>query len=111
MKTHHKIIMILTAIALSSSALQADVSKGQKLYLKKLKSKCGMNGAKMAATHTQGEWEELKEEKQLGNELIKQCPKAKKVISAEKFEQKVIPHLYDFFYEYGSDSGNVPSCG
>ena len=25
-------------------------------------------------------------------------------------KEKFLPHLYDFFYEYASDSGNVPSC-
>ena len=28
----------------------------------------------------------------------------------EKFK-KYAPHLKDFLYEYGNDSGNVPSCG
>ncbi len=111
MKSNRLMIALITVIALSVSALQADVAKGQKLYLKKLKSKCGMNGAKMAATHTQDEWQELKENGTLGDDLIKQCPKAEKIIRTKKFEQSVIPDLYDFFYEYANDSGNVPSCG
>lgn len=28
----------------------------------------------------------------------------------KEIKDKFIPHYYDFFYEYASDSGNVPSC-
>ncbi len=96
-----------TALLLASFAtttVSADPAKGQKLYLKKLKKPCGINGAKMAAKHTQDEWEELKEGGKLEDEIKKICPNVKDV------KDKYLDDLFDFLYEYGSDSGNVPSC-
>jgi len=90
------------ALSLSSTVVFADVAKGQKLYSKKLKKACGMSGAKMAAKHSQDEWEEIGEEGKLNAEIKKQCGKESK--------DKYLPQLYDFFYEYANDSGNVPSC-
>ncbi len=91
-------------LALSTTAASADVTKGQKLYSKKLKKACGFTGAKMAAKHSQDEWETIQEDGKLADEIMKLCPKVKKV------KEKYIPHYYDFFKEYANDSGNVPSC-
>ena len=99
--------LVATALLVSSIATtsaMANPAKGQKIYLKKLKKACGMNGAKMAGKHTQEEWEELKESGGLEAELKKQCPNIKDI------KDKKLPDLFDFLYEYGSDSGNVPSC-
>ncbi|WP_200763699.1 cytochrome C [Nitrosophilus alvini] len=101
--------IILTAILMTgfvSTVAFADVAKGQKLYQKKLKKPCGMTGAKFAAMHTQDEWEEIKESGKFKEEIHKICPKVK----PESIKEKWIQHLYDFVYEYASDSGNVPSC-
>ncbi len=92
----------LTAALLAGGALYADAAKGQKLYQKKYKSACGVSGAKMAGSHTQDEWSEMKEEGTLLEYLNGKC--------GNKVQEKHLEHLYDFFYEYGSDSGNVPSC-
>ncbi len=94
------------AISLLSTSAMADPAKGQKIYLKKLKKACGFNGAKMSAMHTQDEWEEIKENGKLEDEIIKLCPKVKKGYLKKKW----LDDLYDFFYKYASDSGNVPSC-
>jgi hypothetical protein len=40
------------------------------------------------------------------DEMIKICPNVK----ADDVKEKWIQHIYDFSYEYASDSGNVPSC-
>jgi hypothetical protein len=99
--------IILTSVLLLSvgtTVASADVAKGQKLYLKKLKGACGMNGAKMAAKHSQMEWEAVKGD--LASEIKNICPKAKDSALKDKY----LPHYYDFFYEYANDSGNVPSC-
>ncbi len=99
--------IVATSVLLASiatTAASADPAKGQKLYLKKLKKACGINGAKMAAKHTQDEWEALKESGKLEDEIKKECPKVKDV------KDKYLDDLFDFFHEYGSDSGNVPSC-
>ena len=93
-------------LSLGATVASADKAKGQKLYLKKLKAKCGMTGAAMAGKHTQGEWEEINEEGELAKEIKTICPKVKDGALKDKY----LEHYYDFFYEYGSDSGNVPSC-
>ena len=94
------------ALSLTSTVASADVAKGQKLYSKKLKKACGMTGAKMAGQHTQDEWEAIKESGKLKDEIKSICPSVNDKLLKDKF----IPHYFDFFYEYGSDSGNVPSC-
>jgi len=94
----------LVMLTMSATTLSADAAKGQKLYLKKLKGACGMNGAKMATKHTQGEWEAVKGN--LAAEIKSICPKVKDSALKDKYLQ----HYYDFFFEYASDSGNVPSC-
>ena len=105
----NKIAKILLSVAIvlgmSASVANADVAKGQKLYLKKLKSGCGMTGAKMAQKHSQDEWEEINDES-LSDEIKKICPKAPNSALKDKY----LNHYYDFFYEYANDSGNVPSC-
>ena len=93
----------LFGVALLSGAANADIKKGQKIYLKKLKAACGFNGAKFAVKHTQDEWEALKESGKFGAEVKKICPKS-------HLKPKYENDLYDFVYEYASDSGKVPSC-
>jgi cytochrome c2 len=99
----------LVALGMLSTAANADIKKGQKAYLKQCK-KCHGNGTKGAAMKTQDEWEEAFEDDAA---LIKEWhkgDKSEKYFNGKKFE-KSAPHLKDFLYEYGSDSGNVPSCG
>ncbi|MFA6192564.1 MAG: cytochrome C [Sulfurimonas sp.] len=98
-------------LGMSVTTLSADVAKGQKLYLKKLKAPCSEanigTGALMAGKHTQAEWKALKEGGKLADEIKKICPNVKDdAVKADYLE-----HYFDFFHEYGSDSGNVPSCG
>ena len=106
----NKIAKILLSIAIvmgmSASVANADIAKGQKLYLKKLKSSCGMTGAKIAQKHSQDEWEEINEDGGLADEIKNICPKA----PSKALKDKYIEHYYDFFFEYANDSGNVPSC-
>jgi hypothetical protein len=92
------------ALSLTSTVASADVTKGQKLYSKKLKKACGMSGAKMAGKHSQDEWEGLKDG--LADEIKSICPSVK----SKALKGKFMDHYYDFFYEYANDSGNVPSC-
>jgi hypothetical protein len=73
--------------------------------------RCHGNGTKGAAMKTQSEWEEAFEnDAKLFTEWHKDTPKAMKLIESKKFK-KLAPHLKDFLHYYGSDSGNVPSCG
>ena len=93
-------------LALGSTAATADVAKGQKLFTKKLKSACGISGAVMAGKHTQGEWEEINADGKMAAEIKNICPK----VGDKALKGKYLEHYFDFFKEYGSDSGNVPSC-
>ncbi|DAB41218.1 MAG TPA: cytochrome C [Sulfurovum sp. UBA12169] len=93
----------LLGFAVLSTTASADSKKGQKLYMKTLKAPCGMSGSKFAATHTQDEWEEINTAGKFEEEVKKICPKASMKPAHAK-------DIYDFAYEFASDSGNVPSC-
>ena len=106
---------LLIALMLTTAfgpALHADAEKGQKYYLKSLKSKFGMNGTQFAGQHTQDEWEELFENRGEGfaEEYAAKYPKAAKFLQNPDSWKK-LQHIRDFAIKYGSDSGNVPSCG
>ena len=96
-------IAALLGLAVLSTTATADVKKGQKIYLKKMKKSCGFSGAKFAHKHTQDQWEEIKEAGKFSAEVSKIC-------AGLKLKSKYENHIYDFAYEYASDSGNVPSC-
>ncbi|HHH19187.1 MAG TPA: cytochrome C [Campylobacterales bacterium] len=93
----------LLGMAVMTTTASADAAKGQKLYSKKLKEACGMSGADFAAKHSQDEWEEINDAGKMGEEIGKIC-------NGAELKEKLIPHVYDFAYEYANDSGNVPSC-
>ena len=94
------------ALGIASSTLSADAVKGQKLYSAKLKDACGINGAKFASKHTQDEWKQLKDSGKFKTEIIKICPNVK----ADDLSDSVIENIFDFSFDFASDSGNVPSC-
>ena len=105
MKTIAKIALATTLLlTLGATTASADSAKGQKLYKKKLKSACHMSGAAMAAKHTQDEWDGVKDS--LADEIKSICPDVKK----KALKGKYMGHYYDFFHNFASDSGNVPSC-
>jgi hypothetical protein len=111
MKAKNIIIGFLLG-GLLSTTLYADVQKGQKNYLKMLKTSLNMNGTKFAAEHTVAEWEELFANDAAGfiKEYSEKYPKAKPVLENPANKDK-LQDIGDFAKEYGSDSGNVPSCG
>ena len=105
-----KLTILTLLLALGSATfLQADIKKGQKMYLKKCK-KCHGNGTKGAAMKTQDEWAEAFEDGAAGFKAWHKGTKAEKYVNGKRFGKKYI-HLKDFVWEYASDSGNVPSCG
>jgi len=107
MKTIAKVALSAALLlGLSASTASADVTKGQKLFSKKLKSPCGITGAAMAGKHTQYEWQMIWEDGELANEIKTICPSVGDGDIADKYLQ----HYFDFFHNYASDSGNVPSC-
>jgi len=101
-------IALGAAIILSMGATTASASpdKGKKLYIKKLKSSCGFSGGVMAGKHTVDEWTEINANGKLADEIKTICPKA----TDKALKGKYLEHYFDFFKEFGSDSGNVPSC-
>jgi len=111
MRTITKVaVAAILGMSVLSTAAMADSAKGQKLYSKKLKKVCGKTGAAFAGSHTQDEWESAKEEGTLTDMMVGSCPGGADVIKSDKFKKKYINHIYDFCYEFASDSGNVPSC-
>lgn len=93
----------IVGLSFVSTTATAGVAKGQKLFIKKMKKPCGFSGGAMAKKHTQDEWKSFQDAGKLNDELIKICPKAKPL------KEKYVSHVYDFLYNYASDSGNVPS--
>lgn len=106
------LIIALMVGTMFSSTLYADVKSGQKQYLKVLKSKFNMNGTKFAAEHTVEEWTELFLNDSAGfiKEYSEKFPSAKSTLENPSNKEK-LKDIGDFVKEYGSDSGNVPSCG
>lgn len=102
----------LVALSMMSTTASADAKAGQKHYLKLLKSKFNMNGTKFAADHTVAEWEELFANDAAGfiKEYGAKFPAAASVLTNPDNKEK-LKDIGDFAKEYGSDSGNVPSCG
>ncbi|MDD2839323.1 MAG: c-type cytochrome [Sulfuricurvum sp.] len=99
----------VVAVGMMSTTASADIKKGQKSYLKTCKN-CHGNGTKGAAMHTQDEWDDLFANNGAG--IIKKHAgtKAEPFFNGDMFKAQS-QDLRDFLFEYGSDSGNVPSCG
>ncbi len=111
MKNVTKLALVaLLGMSVLSTSVLADSAKGQKLYAKKVKELCGMNGAIFAAKHSQSEWEEAKEDGSLTDIFTEACPGGADLFDSAKFKKKYESHIYDFVYDYANDSGNVPSC-
>jgi len=96
----------LLGLAVVTTTASADADKGQKIYSKKLKKVCGMNGGDFAKKHTQEEWEKINEDGKLKDEIKSICTEA----NVDKLKDKHLENLGDFVVEFASDSGNVPSC-
>ena len=96
-------LVALFGMAVMTTTASADAAKGQKLYQKKLKEPCGMTGADFSAKHTQDEWKEIFDAGKMAEEIGTIC-------NGASVKDKILPFIYDFAYEFASDSGNVPSC-
>jgi len=95
----------LVFVSLFSQTLYASPNLGQEILEKKLNSGCTISIAELAAKHTQKEWKELRDKNKLRDELKHLEPNLKKI------DDKELLDIFDFLYEYGSDSGLFPSCG
>ncbi|MFA6188038.1 MAG: c-type cytochrome [Sulfuricurvum sp.] len=108
-KSTSLLLATVVAFGMMATTASADIKKGQKAYLKTCKN-CHGNGTKGAAMHTQAEWEDLFANG--GENIIKKHAgtKAEAFFGGSTFKG-TSQDLRDFLFEYGSDSGNVPSCG
>ena len=93
-------------LSLGATAASADAAKGQKLFAKKLKKACGANGGVIAGKHTQDEWSDINDAGKLKSEIKNICP----TVKDKALKAKYMKNYYDFFHDFASDSGNVPSC-
>ena len=98
----HATMTLFLLLSFLSVTAVADAQKGKKLYVQKLKPICKMSGSDFAAKHSQDEWEEIYDAGEFNQEIKKIC--------GITIEEKFLPHIYDFAYEYANDSGNVPDC-
>jgi len=94
----------LLGMAVMTTTASADADKGQKIYSKKLKETCAMDGGKFAAKHTQDEWAAIVEDGKLAEEITTICGDGAAV------KEKKLGDIGDFVQEFASDSGNVPNC-
>jgi len=102
---------VLLGISEFSVVASANSKKGYNVFLQKLQESCsksGINsGLKFTFKHTQDEWETIKQAGKFGEEIVRLCPKLtgklKLTYDNELYE------LYEFSYEYASDSGNIPN--
>ena len=107
MKNIAKVALAATLLlTLGTTTASASADKGQKYFTKKLKSPCGISGAALAGKHTQMEWKAINDKGAIAAEIQTICPKVGKGALKDKY----IPHYFDFLFEYGSDSGNIPAC-
>ena len=103
---------LLTVLALSffvlasmPTVVSASSKKGQKIFKKKFRKKCGFSGVRFARNHTQSEWENIYDKGKFPKEAKRLCPRLK----VEKIKSSWWKHVYDFSKKYASD-GVVPKC-
>jgi hypothetical protein len=104
-----KLLMILGlvffVIATVPTIATAGAKKGQKLFKKKFRKKCGFSGVRFARSHTQHEWENIYQAGKFPAEVKKICPRLK----LDKIKSSWWQHVYQFSVKYASD-GVVPKC-
>jgi len=102
------IFIALLGLSFVSTSAFADSARGQKIYVRMIKRACiknGIaNGGVMAKKHTQAQWQSIEKAGKLNAEIKKLCPKARPL------RKRYLKDVYDFLYNFASDSGNVPSC-
>lgn len=108
------ILASFLAASFSISVANADVAKGQKWYLSKIKSVIHIKGDKFTSMHSSYEWESLFEGD--GSKFVAWAkdkwsePKFHKFLDSAKFKNKYMKDIKDFCIHYANDSGQVPSC-
>jgi hypothetical protein len=83
----------------------AGAKKGQKIFKKKFRKKCGFSGVRFARNHTQAQWEEIYDDGKFKAEAKKICPR----LNTKKIKKSWWKDVYQFSKKYASD-GVVPKC-
>jgi len=99
------LVLALFVSASMPTAVMANAKKGQKIFKKKFRKKCGFSGVRFARNHTQAEWEDIWDDGKFKEEAKKICPR----LNVKKIRKSWWKHVYDFSYKYASD-GVVPKC-
>ena len=92
------------AFCLFQTPLLANSDKGLEVFKKEIRKTCGFSGNVMAKKHTQQEWQVIYEAGKLNDELIAFCGNLKPI------KKNSLVDIYDFLYNYASDSGNNALC-
>ena len=103
---------LLTVLALAffvaatmPTVAAASTKKGQKLFKKKFRKKCGFSGVRFARHHTQAQWEDIYDSGKFPKEAKRICPR----LDTKKIKSKWWGDVYKFSKKYASD-GVVPKC-
>jgi len=106
MKKIMSILALVMCIMVSMPiTVEAGAKKGQKIFKKKFRKKCGFSGVRFARHHTQGEWEEIYDDDRFPEEAKNICPRLK----LNKIKESWWEHVYEFSYIYAKD-GKIPKC-
>jgi len=98
-------IIIFTLIGVTTT-INANVTKGQKIFKKNFRKACRFSGVRFARYHTQDEWKEIYKSNKFKEEAKTICPRLK----LEKIKDNWWFDVYDFTHEYASDSSHIPNC-
>jgi len=80
-----------------------DATIGKNIFTNKIRFYCGISNDEFAPIHTQDEWEAIEQAGKFKEEIFKICPKLKEI-----YKDSWSANLYQFVYEYASDSDNIP---
>ena len=93
---------LLGLAVMTTSASAGSITKGQKIYSKKIKGQCG---DKIATDFTkvlkQKEWEELYKAGKFEDKVKEICP------DITKYKEKWSEDLFEFAYEYAADGEDL----
>ena len=99
------VILALFVTVSMPTVATAGASKGQKIFKKKFRKKCGFSGVRFARNHTQAEWEDIYNAGKFPEETKNICPRLK----LDKIKASWWKEVYEFSVTYAKD-GVVPKC-
>jgi hypothetical protein len=105
---HLALVVSLMGLGVTAGTVSAKAStvEGQKIFKKKFRRSCRFSGVRFARYHTQMEWQSIYTEGKLSEEAKALCPR----LNVDTIDSDEWFRVYEFIYEYASDSGHVPSC-